>query len=122
MNIPYFLVTDFRRYGTGKRGQPPKAAALVVKTTPAKRAPYENRGPESSGAGNPSLADWILIPYRINGLSFVSMVDLLLCALSTIFILDGATDKWHGGLVSNRRYPLSLRKNNFLHNVSRGWV
>jgi hypothetical protein len=38
------------------------------------------------------------------------MVDLLLCALSTIFILDGATDKWHGGLVSNRRYPLSLRK------------
>jgi hypothetical protein len=36
MNIPYFLDTDFRRYGTGKREQPPWAAALVVKTTPAK--------------------------------------------------------------------------------------
>jgi hypothetical protein len=55
-----------------------------------------NRGPKSSGAGNPPLADWLLILYRINGLSFVSMVDLLLRAQSTYFILNDAVGKWHG--------------------------
>jgi hypothetical protein len=63
-----------------------------------------NRGPESSGAGNPPLADWLLILYRINGLSFVSMVDLLLRAQSTYFILNDAIGKWHAGLVFE--YPL----------------
>jgi hypothetical protein len=44
-----------------------------------------NRGPESSGAGNPPLADWLLILYRINGQASISMGAIFLCVPQPLF-------------------------------------